>query len=57
MDFCTKLECLEKLTNDKHSRLLQKSVIYGQKSFITSGLEACSITLFTDVIVALSVKR
>jgi hypothetical protein len=27
----------EKLTNDKHSSLLQKSVIYGPKSFITMG--------------------
>jgi hypothetical protein len=25
----------EKLTNDQHSSLLRKSVIYGQKSFIT----------------------
>ncbi len=31
---------LEKLTNDKHSSLLQKSVIYGQKSFITLGRSA-----------------
>jgi hypothetical protein len=41
-DFWTKLECLldytvKKLTNDKHSSLLQKSVIYEQKSFITLG--------------------
>ncbi len=28
---------LEKLTNDKHSSLLRKYVIYGQKSFITMG--------------------
>jgi hypothetical protein len=27
----------KKLTNDKHSSLLRKSVIYGQKSFITLG--------------------
>jgi hypothetical protein len=27
----------EKLTNEKHSSLLRKSVIYGQKSFITLG--------------------
>jgi hypothetical protein len=28
---------LEKLTNDKHSSLLQKSVIYGQKKFYNIG--------------------
>jgi len=28
---------MEKLTNDKHSSLLRKSVNYGQKSFITLG--------------------
>ncbi len=28
---------LEKLTKDKHSSLLRRSVIYGQKSFITLG--------------------
>ncbi len=40
-DFRSKLECLldrlEKLTNDKHSSLFLKYVIYGQKSFITLG--------------------
>jgi hypothetical protein len=41
-DFHTKIERLfrldwKKLTNDKHSSLLRKSVIYGQKSFITLG--------------------
>ncbi len=29
---------LEKLASDKHSSLLQKSVNYGQKTFITLGL-------------------
>ncbi len=40
---------LEKLTNDKHSSLLRKSVIYGQKSFITevSMLLNC-FCFFTD---------
>jgi hypothetical protein len=28
---------LEKLTNDKHSSLLRKSVIYGQKKFFNIG--------------------
>jgi hypothetical protein len=42
MDFCTRLESicktrLEKFTKDKHSSLLRKSVIYGQKSFLTLG--------------------
>jgi hypothetical protein len=36
MYFCTKLACfLDKLAKDKHSSLLQKSVNYAQKSFIT----------------------
>ena len=39
MNFRNKLVCggldWKKLTNDKHSSLLRKSVIYGQKSFIT----------------------
>ncbi len=30
----------KKLTNDKHSSLLHKSVIFGQKSFITLGPDA-----------------
>ncbi len=42
MDFHNKLECLlgytgKKLTDDKHSSLLWKSVIYGQKKFYNIG--------------------
>jgi hypothetical protein len=47
MDFCTKLVCLlDKLAKDKHSSLLQKSVNYRQKSFITLTKGANAIKLF-----------
>ncbi len=36
----------KKLTNDKHSSLLRKSVIYGQKSFITLSPGPYVIKLF-----------
>jgi len=49
-DFCTKLVFVKldwkKLTNDKHSSLLQKSVIYGQKSCITLDLGSISKNYF-----------
>ncbi len=41
---------LEKLTNDKHSRLLQKYVIYGQKSLITLAPGAYTIKQYGVVI-------
>jgi hypothetical protein len=43
-----RLDC-KKLTNDKHSSLLRKSVIYGQKSFITLDPGANLTKLYTDV--------
>jgi hypothetical protein len=35
---------LERFTKDKHSSLLRKSVIYGQKSFITLD-QVCKFTM------------
>jgi hypothetical protein len=40
----------EKLTNDNHSSLLRKSVIYGKRSFITLGPGVNDIKPFTSVI-------
>jgi hypothetical protein len=40
---------LKKLTNDKHSSLLRKSVIYGQKSFIILGPGPRNVKCQTEV--------
>ncbi len=41
----------EKLTNDKHSSLLRKSVIYGQKKFYNIGPCAEFLTLHVSMLV------
>ena len=48
---CNHYTRLEKLARDKHSSLLQKSVIYRQKSFITLGPGVNVIKLFSFVTV------
>jgi hypothetical protein len=48
---------MEMLTNDKHSSLMRKSVIYGQKSFITSGPGAGPMSGSVSVSTGWKVKK